>query len=186
MESNLGNPRETAAVAALALAGIFTPWALAGAGVLLCALEINAGIRGGREPRWWPNRWPGEPRPVKVLYDDTCNLCLASLESLKTWPTAGAMTFVPVRSPEARPLAPGLSEEALMGAMHVVEEGKVTSGADAWFRLMRLGPIEMSWPARFIPRFLARPIYAWIARNRYHWFGRRCVAANRPVSSKGT
>jgi predicted DCC family thiol-disulfide oxidoreductase YuxK len=27
--------------------------------------------------------------------------------------------------------------------------------------------------ARFVPRFVRTPIYRWIARNRYRWFGRR-------------
>ena len=52
----LRNPWETAAVAALAAAGLVSPVALAAAGLLFAVLEIIAGLRGSEGPRWWPSR----------------------------------------------------------------------------------------------------------------------------------
>jgi predicted DCC family thiol-disulfide oxidoreductase YuxK len=37
---------------------------------------------------------------------------------------------------------------------------------------MRFAPWYQRWLAWVTPRFLARPLYRWVAKNRYHWFGK--------------
>jgi predicted DCC family thiol-disulfide oxidoreductase YuxK len=127
--------------------------------------------------------------PLAILYDGTCTLCVASKRRLERWPRSSEMRFVALQDPEARSLLPGLSEAELLGAMHVVEEGRVWSGADAWFRVMRLAPLRIRWLAWITPRWLARPVYRWIARKRHAWFGRAegCQRGSCPISaSAGT
>lgn len=170
----LRNPWETAAVAALALGGRFSPWALGAAGVLFAALEIAAGIRRQEGPRWWPSLWPRVEHPLAILYDGTCVLCRRSKERLETWPTAASMRFLALQSPEARALVPGMDEKAYLGAMHVVVDGRVYSAHEGWFRIMRLAPLPLALGAALTPRWFAKPVYAWIARNRYRWFGKVC------------
>jgi predicted DCC family thiol-disulfide oxidoreductase YuxK len=170
----LRNPWQTAAVAALAAAGVFSPYALAGAAVLFAVLEIVAGVRKAEGPRWWPSLWPRGAAPITILYDGHCVLCSRSKAKLETWRTASSMRFLALQSPEARALVPAMDEKRYMGAMHVVEEGRVYSAHDGWFRIMRLAPLPLAVPAALTPTWLARPIYAWIARNRYRWFGKAC------------
>jgi predicted DCC family thiol-disulfide oxidoreductase YuxK len=170
----LRNPWETAAVAALAAAGIWSPWALAAAAVLFAGLEIVAGLRKSEGPRWWPALWPRAGAGVTVLYDGTCVLCRGSKERLEKWPTAGSMKFLALQSDEARALVPGMDPKTYLGAMHVVEDGKVFSAHEGWYRIMRLAPLPLALVAALTPRWFARPVYAWIARNRYRWFGRVC------------
>jgi predicted DCC family thiol-disulfide oxidoreductase YuxK len=172
----LRNPGQAAAFAILAAAGVGTPWAWVAAAAFFCACEIEAGIRRREGPRWWPSAWPQDPGAIVILYDATCGLCARSKAHLETWPTARGMRFVPLQSQEARSLAPNLSESELLGAMHVVEEGRVYSAHEGWFRIMRRGPIWAAAFARLVPRGLARPAYAWVARHRYRWFGRACEA----------
>lgn len=184
----LSNPWQAAALAALLVAGRFTPWAFAAAALFFAVCEIEAGARRREGPRWWPSEWPRVSAPVTALYDSTCALCVGSKNRLERWATAGSIRFVPIQSPEARGQLPGVPEETLMGAMHVVEEGKVYSGADGWFRLMRLAPITIAWVAWITPLAVARPVYLWIARNRIRWFGRVCeqgTCAVHPTSSAG-
>lgn len=170
----LRNPWETAAVAALAAAGVFSPAALASAGVLFAVLEIAAGIRKAEGPRWWPSLWPRAAGTITLLYDGTCVLCMRSKERLEKWRTAGSMRFLALQAPEARALLPSMDEKTYMGAMHVVEDGKVYSAHEGWFRILRLAPLPLALGAALTPGWLARTIYAWIARNRYRWFGRVC------------
>ncbi len=177
----LANPWETALLVALAAAGLAAPPAFVAAAVLFCAAEIAAGLRGSSGPRWLPAAWPREVRPLTILYDATCGLCARSRRRLETWPTSSAMTFVPVASAEARALVSGRSEEELLGAMHVLEDGRVWSGADGWYRIMRLGPLWGAALAAVTPRALARPVYAFIARHRYRWFGSVCDDGACPV-----
>jgi predicted DCC family thiol-disulfide oxidoreductase YuxK len=124
-----------------------------------------------------------------VLYDSTCALCVGSKRRLESWKTASLVRFVAIQSPEAKGLLPGVPEGELLGAMHVIEEGKVTSGADGWFRIMTLAPVWLAWVGWVTPRVVARPVYRLIARHRYRWFGRVCEsgsctihAGNRPRS----
>jgi predicted DCC family thiol-disulfide oxidoreductase YuxK len=181
----LRNPGETALVAALAVAGIRYPGALAAAGVLFAGLEIAAGIRKLEGPRWWPSLWPRAEGTLTVLYDGTCVLCARSKAKLETWKSAGSIRFLALQSPEARALVPGLDEEAYLGSMHVVENGQVHSAHDGWYRIMRLAPLPLALAATLTPRFLARPFYAWVARNRYRWFGKLCEGGSCRVHPKG-
>lgn len=112
---------------------------------------------------------------IAVVYDGHCRLCVGSVERMRRWPKAGELAFVPLQSPEAKALVPGKTEQQLAGEMHVVEDGRVTAGADGWFRLMRFAPLRLRWIAWILPRALARPLYAWVARNRYRWFGSTCA-----------
>ena len=174
MGAYLANPAQTALFAALVAAGLFRPEALLAAALFFSLAEIAAGIRRSPGPRWLPGAWPRDARPVTILYDATCRLCARSKARLERWKTAAAMRFVPLQSPEARALVPGLQEKEYFGAMHAVEDGRVYSAHEAWFRIMRLAPLGLAWAAWITPRFVARPLYAWVARRRYRWFGRVC------------
>ena len=170
--TRLRNPAETALVAALLALGAVRPGFAAAGAVLFALLEIVAGARRRPGPRWLPSWWPVDAPPMTVVYDGTCRLCVGSKKRLERW--TSPFTFVPVQSPEAKALLPGKSEEDLLGQMHVLEEGKVYGGAEGWMRIMRRAPLWTSWIAWVTPLFLARPIYRWIARNRYKWFGKTC------------
>lgn len=174
MGAYLANPLQAAVFAALVAAGLVRPEALAAAAAFFGLAEIAAGIRGSPGPRWLPGAWPRPGGTLTILYDATCRLCLGSKARLERWKTASAMRFVPLQSPEARALVPGLKEEDYFGAMHVVEDAVVYSAHEGWYRIMRLAPLWLAWVAWITPRFLARPLYAAVARRRYRWFGRVC------------
>jgi predicted DCC family thiol-disulfide oxidoreductase YuxK len=172
--TRLRNPVETAVVLSLLALGLAHPgFAVAGA-LAFAALEIVAGLRGVRGPRWLPSAWPVDAPPLTVVYDGHCRLCVGTTDRLKRWASADRMTFVPLEDPRARALLPDRSDAELQGQMHVLEEGRVYAGADGWFRLMRRAPLWSAWIGRVTPRALARPVYGWIAKNRYRWFGRAC------------
>lgn len=180
----LRNPWETAAVAALAAAGVVSPVALAAACVLFAALEISAGVRKLEGPRWWPSLWPRAETPLTILYDATCVLCMRSKEKLERWRTSGSMRFLALQSPEARALVSQLEEKAYLGAMHVVEGGTVFSAHEGWYRIMRLAPLPLALAAAATPGWLSKPIYGWVARNRYRWFGRVCEGGSCRIHPK--
>jgi len=171
----LRNPWETAAVASLAAAGAASREFLAAAAVLFAVLEIAAGWRRAEGPRWWPSLWPRRAGTLTILYDATCVLCTRSKERLDRWRTAPSFRFLPLQSPEARALVPGLDEKTYLGAMHAVEDGRIFSGHEGWFRIMRFAPLPLALAAAVIPGALAKPVYGWIGRNRYRWFGKVCV-----------
>src|SRR5262249_34045896 len=153
----LRNPWQTAMVAALAVAGAWSPWALAAAAVAFAGLEIVAVFRKSEGPRWWPSLWPRTSSTLTILYDGTCVLCASAKGRLEKWRTAGSMKFLTLQSDEARALVPGMDPQTYMGAMHVVEEGKIFSAHEGWYRIMRLSPFPLALAALLTPVWLARP-----------------------------
>ena len=123
-------------------------------------------------------------RTLTILYDATCVLCTRSKERLQKWRRAGSMRFLALQSPEARALVPGMEEAAYLGAMHVVEDGKVYSAHEGWFRIMRLASLPLRCMAALTPRWIAKPFYAWVARHRYRWFGKVCEGGTCQVHPK--
>lgn len=120
---------------------------------------------------------------MKIVYDGECRLCLASKARVERW--GRPFAWVDLRSPEARALLPGVSDDDLRGQMRVIEDGKVYAGAAGWKRILRKGPWWIAWLGRLTPLFVMSPVYAWIARHRYRWFGRVCDDACALSASGG-
>jgi predicted DCC family thiol-disulfide oxidoreductase YuxK len=170
----LENPVQTGLAAGLALLGIAWRPAVGLAAVYFSVCEIVAGLRKSPGPRWLPAIWPRTDRSLVVLYDAECGLCARSKAHLETWATASSFRFVPLQSPEARALVPDLPEKEYLGAMHVIEGGRISSGAEGWLRILELGPLGWALLGWVAPRRWVEPVYGMIARNRYRWFGRVC------------
>jgi predicted DCC family thiol-disulfide oxidoreductase YuxK len=115
-----------------------------------------------------------------ILYDGVCGLC------------NGLVRFVLPRDRKNRflfaPLQGGAAREALhrfnrnpdnLDTFYVIEnfQGPASRALErdraSIFVLERLGfPWVLAWVFNVVPGFLRRPIYTWIARRRYRWFGK--------------
>ncbi|MBO7745507.1 DUF393 domain-containing protein [Paenibacillus sp. MWE-103] len=115
-----------------------------------------------------------------VLYDGTCNLCLASVRRLKELQSTAILRFIPVQSLEDTyetiPELSAVTEDQLLTKMHVVEmDGTVHAGAAGVVRILRT---VRGWrwlaPLYRVPglRGVADLLYRIIAGRRYEWFGR--------------
>lgn len=118
---------------------------------------------------------PAADGPI-LLFDGDCNVCNASVD------------FVIARDPQARfrfaslqsDVAARLLEQAgapadLPDSVVLLDEAGVHTRSDAAIRVAgRLGPPwSLLTVARIVPRPLRDRVYAWVARNRYRWFGRQ-------------
>ena len=105
-----------------------------------------------------------------VLYDDECSLCTFQMKVLSWLDWLNALALVPLSDPHAKEIAPQLSREDLLAAIHLVTpEGRIHRGARALrfagMRLPLLVPMALFlWLPGVI--FLAEIIYHWIARHR--------------------
>ncbi len=105
-----------------------------------------------------------------LIYDDSCPICLASIDKLKQIDTLGLVEPVPLsdpRLPHGKNLPP---EHEMRNAIHLFDDqGKMYRGADAVMQVMSLFP-RSRWLASILRlpgiRQLARIVYAVIARNR--------------------
>lgn len=113
-----------------------------------------------------------------VLYDGRCNFCRARVEQLRwlegalLWKSGEKLAYLSLHDPEVAQQYPDAPHERLLEEMCVVEKrtGKHHWGAEAVRylsrRLPRLWPLA---PVMHLPGIMlvAKPVYAWVSRNRY-------------------
>src|SRR5690242_4698297 len=111
------------------------------------------------------------PAPYIVLYDDQCPLCTFQMKVLTWLDWFNRVRLMPLSHSEAAVIAPQLTREALLEAIHcVTPEKKIYRGARCirflGMRMPLLVPVALVlWIPGVI--FLAEKCYAWISRNRY-------------------
>jgi predicted DCC family thiol-disulfide oxidoreductase YuxK len=118
---------------------------------------------------------PGaEGRPL-LLYDGTCGLCDRSVQFVLRRDRAGRFRFAALQSEPARRLVAELElDPEAVDSMILVDERGVASreSTGALRTAARLG-----WPWRalaaglVVPRVLRDPVYRFIAKRRFRWFG---------------
>jgi predicted DCC family thiol-disulfide oxidoreductase YuxK len=115
--------------------------------------------------------------PPTVLFDGVCNLCNAAVNFIIDRDRARTIRFASLQSEAALQLlarhglaAPAAEPETIL----FVSGGRVYDRSTAALQIARR--LSGLWPllAAFavVPRPLRDAVYAWIARNRYRWFGK--------------
>ena len=126
-----------------------------------------------------------------VLYDDGCPLCTFQMKVLTWLDWRNALALVPLSDPRAQEIAPQLTREDLLEAIHcVTPSGRVYRGARAirflGLRLPLLVPVALFlWIPGVI--VLAEIIYQFVSRNRLHFsriFGCKDACAILPARKR--
>lgn len=105
-----------------------------------------------------------------VLYDGECPLCVFQMRLLTWLDWFNVLALVPLTDPRAQQIAPQLTREQLLAAMHcVTRDGRIFRGARCirfvGMRLPLLLPLALVlWLPGVI--WVAEKVYAFIARNR--------------------
>jgi len=114
-------------------------------------------------------------REPLVFFDGHCNLCSASVRFLIEKDPEGHLNFASLQSPIARTLLGEISE--LSGdpaSIVLLDEGLRYERSDAALRAS--GYLKTPWKyfryLLVVPKWIRDPVYNFIARNRYKWFGR--------------
>ena len=109
--------------------------------------------------------------PHLVLYDDECPLCTFQMRLLTWLDWFNAIAPVPISDPRAQAVAPQLTREQLLEAIHcVTAEGEIHRGARCvrflGMRLPLLVPVALFlWIPGVIQ--VAEVVYQWVSRNRH-------------------
>lgn len=112
-----------------------------------------------------------------LLFDGVCNLCNGAVAFVIRRDARARFRFAPLQSPAADALLAslGVSRAGLPDSFVLVEDGRVHLRSTAALRVAR--GLRFPWPLLgvllVVPRFLRDPLYDFVARNRYRWFGKR-------------
>lgn len=114
--------------------------------------------------------------PAIVLFDGLCVLCSANAQFILSHDHARHFRLAAMQGEVGAALfrAHGI-DPADPDTILLIEGDTVLRDSDAVIGIYtRLGwPWRIAATARLIPRGLRDPVYRWIARNRYRWFGQR-------------
>jgi predicted DCC family thiol-disulfide oxidoreductase YuxK len=130
----------------------------------------------GNEPQKSAKTMNSDVNSPILLFDGVCNLCNASVQWVLLHDRKGIFRFAALQSEAGQALlrAHGLPTDQLNSAV-LLAEGRVWLRSDASLELLRRlgGPWRLLSALRYLPRWLRHPVYDWVARNRYRWFGRQ-------------
>ncbi len=111
-----------------------------------------------------------------LLFDGVCNLCNASVDLVIRNDSKRRFRFASLQSDVGQRILrdQGFSQTEFESVIYV-RNGVLHTKSGAALRIA--ARLDGLWPILavflLIPPFLRDPVYAWIARNRYTWFGKR-------------
>ncbi|SHF86802.1 Predicted thiol-disulfide oxidoreductase YuxK, DCC family [Mariniphaga anaerophila] len=112
-----------------------------------------------------------------VLFDGVCNLCNGTVNFILKRDKQKQFRFVALQSEAGMKIKQKLKIPNDVDSVVLIYNGKVFYESDAALKIVRLLPAPWKWLAAFqiIPQNLRNTVYRRIARNRYHWFGKKNV-----------
>jgi len=115
------------------------------------------------------------PNTDVVIYDGHCRICTAQVSKLHWWDCQQRLSYLSLHDPKLAERWPDLSHDRLMEEMCLIEpRGTRHWGPEAIrYLTRRLRRLWWAMPLLFFPgsMFLWRPLYRWIAKNRYRLSG---------------
>ena len=111
-----------------------------------------------------------------VIFDGYCSLCNSSVDFLMRWDRKKVFRFTANQHEAGKKLL-GDQEfpEGEVDTIFLYENGQLYDRSTAVLRIARHLPFpwKLGVIGFIVPRFIREPIYKWIAKNRYKWFGKK-------------
>jgi len=118
---------------------------------------------------------PGSNNEKIVLYDGYCRLCSWSVRFIKRNDVRATFRYEPLQDGKYDSLIKEELERNHAGSVILINGSEVSYQSDAALKIVKhlRFPVKLLYIFYFIPRFIRDPLYRFIARNRYRWFGKR-------------
>ncbi|MGK2862592.1 MAG: thiol-disulfide oxidoreductase DCC family protein [Chitinophagaceae bacterium] len=123
-----------------------------------------------------------------VLFDGVCNYCNAMVNFAIRFDKKALLKFAALQSEAGVLFKKKYNIPAEIDSVIFIDQGKAYYHSDAALRIA----FYLHWPAKalygliIVPGFIRQPVYKWIARNRYKWFGKKetCMIPTKEVRNR--
>lgn len=111
-----------------------------------------------------------------VLFDSVCNLCSNSVQFIIKRDPKARFKFASLQSAYGQAELTRFNlDPTQLHSIILVQGDTFLERSNAALEIAR--HLSGAWPLfyafKVVPRFMRDPVYNWIARNRYRWFGRK-------------
>ncbi|RZS98418.1 thiol-disulfide oxidoreductase DCC family protein [Cecembia calidifontis] len=111
-----------------------------------------------------------------VLFDGVCNLCNNAVDFIIKRDKNNAFKFAALQDKAVKSLFDSFQiKQDYLDSLILIRQDKVYYRSRAALEISK--KLSGLWPLLYgfiiIPAFLRDPIYDWIAKNRYKWFGKK-------------
>jgi predicted DCC family thiol-disulfide oxidoreductase YuxK len=111
-----------------------------------------------------------------IFYDGTCKLCNGAVQWVLKRDSKNKFHFAQLQGETAKMVLPQalISSDKDLTTLVVLVDGEIYTQSTAALKIAW----HMPWPSKglylfnLIPRVLRDPVYRFISRNRYKWFGK--------------
>ena len=126
--------------------------------------------------------------PTQILfYDGVCNLCHHAVRFSEKWANTN-VHFASLQSDFAKTKVGDKINLTNLNTVIYLKGEKLYTESDAFLMLAVDGkfPFNICSVFLIIPRFIRNPIYRWVAKNRYKWFGKKqqCELPSKTITSR--
>ena len=111
-----------------------------------------------------------------VLFDGVCNLCNQTIDFIMRNDPRGHFKFGALQEESTQEMLEAYKvEKDYLDSIVLVRKDRIFYKSRAALEITK--KLNGIWPLLYvfilIPNFLRNPLYDWIARNRYKWFGKK-------------
>ncbi len=111
-----------------------------------------------------------------ILFDGVCNLCNSAVQKVIENDDQNIFKFASLQSDFGQQFLEEnhLSKEGF-DSMVLIDGDRFYTKSDAALRIGKelKGIYKLSAALLLFPKFIRNPVYDWIAKNRYKWFGKK-------------
>ncbi|TDL35369.1 DUF393 domain-containing protein [Jeotgalibacillus sp. S-D1] len=110
-----------------------------------------------------------------VLFDGDCHICNWSIQFIMKRDPHGKFKFASLQGEIGQKLRRTYKVNPMLDSVLLVQNDRMWSKSTAALRICRslTGPARLLSLLIFVPRPIRDTLYNFIARNRFHWFGRK-------------
>ncbi len=113
-----------------------------------------------------------------ILFDGVCNFCNSTVNFILKHDKDNIFRFSPQQSEKGREILVQQGRpDTDLNALIFIDENELLEGFDAVIGILKYlrGYSGIFCLLRFLPRKVTHATYAFVAKNRYRWFGKRAV-----------